>query len=140
MWRALSLILLLSACAAVPLIPEPDASRGEPADVAALRDCATITPRCAGMAALQASATGLCAKMLCFFTNSRETLAAEGLPGDEICGLRAVRASAQPHGIVGIWYIQRDGTRLYRQARFLTRAEVSRIRSKAAFRAACAAL
>ncbi|QHQ35638.1 hypothetical protein [Algicella marina] len=120
------LFLLLSACA-----PQPGAaSRTEisPADMSALRDCATITPRCTGFAGLAARLPSICSPEGCFGTSDAETLVAVPRDGGAICGFRAVRGPTS-FAIFGIWHVQADGTRLYRNARFLHPAEAARLRN-----------
>lgn len=133
--RAAVLALPLLACA-----PAPEVDRS--AEAAGLRDCATITHRCAGVAALAARLPEICADGLCFLSHAppdgREVLGAMDL-GGAVCGFRA-KAGTRPVAILGLWTDAADGTRHYTRARFLGPGAADTIAAPRAFAAACADL
>ncbi len=163
-----ALILLLAAgfgfgCAPSPSAVSTPEGPGGDAGISALRDCATVTSRCAGVGAVRAAAPALCsvteAGPVCHAT--RRTVAAgtssrqagavytERLAAMEtgagICGFHAVSRGGQGFGpgefaILGIWGT-RAGVHQYRRARYLPQPAMAELLDDPArFVQACAAL
>ena len=149
-------ILALSACGD---IQSPQLSFSQP-EIDILRDCATVTSQCPGVASISSKIPDLCAQtetdIVCMVTtlstnpgtsgrdparSYNETLAAMDTQAG-ICALSAVYSDTTHFGhgefaILGIWTTL-NGVQQYRTARYLPdTAAIEAINTPRAFRTAC---
>lgn len=134
--------LTLLGCASAPQIAGP--ARADHAD--ALRNCATVTQHCRGVAALVPAMPGTCraapqAGCLLSTASGRETLGALDMPDGTVCGFRRIEGSGQVWAILGRIERSADGTVQYASARFPRDGrELARITSVRQLATACATL
>lgn len=138
--RAL-LVLVLAGCSAAP----QGAGSARADQAAALRNCATVTERCRGVAALAPSMPQHCQAAACLLTTSaagrRETLGAMDMPNGRVCGYRRMEAGGGTSAILGLIARSADGTVQYASASFpRSGAGLPSISSVAGLKAACASL